>query len=264
MAEYEADVGMVAASPEIPAAFEGVRLFGSDLLTDEDRRALADIAGAPRPLKAGVQFVAEGARVDSVHLMIQGWAYRYKTTRDGARQITGLAVPGDMCNLDSYMLPRVTYGVRTLTEAVAVSLPRDRAQALAAERPGIARAFTWFAIVENAALTEWTLALGRQTARQRLAHLLCEVHARLGGAHGKGDSYELPLTQEQMADVLGLTGVHVNRTLGQLRAEGLIVVRGRQVTVLKVAELCQVGEFDDAYLHASPSVEGAGRDATAP
>lgn len=230
------------------STLQNTRFIQSRFLSADDRQALSDIAAAPRSFRAGVDMVSEGVRIDTIFLLIQGWAGRYKITREGARQITGLVVAGDVCNLDLFMLAQVNFGVRTLTPCVAVGLPRDRVQALAAERPGIARAFTWFTIVENAILSEWALSLGRLTARERLAHLLCELGVRLGGAHDDKASYELPITQEQLADALGLTAVHVNRTIQQLRADGLITVEARRVTVPDMAPLRRMGGFDGAYL----------------
>lgn len=232
------------------SALQGTAFVRSRLLSAEDRRALEQVATTPRSFKAGVDLVSEGVHTDLIFVVIEGWACRYKMTRDGARQITGLVVPGDVCNLDSFMRPQVNYGVRTLTAGNVIGLPRERVQALAAERPAITRAFTWFTIVENAVLSEWALSLGRQTARERLAHLLCELAVRLDGTHGDAPSYELPVTQEQLADALGLTSVHVNRTLQQLRADGLVAIEARRVTLPDVAALRRVGGFDGGYLHA--------------
>ncbi|WP_298089574.1 Crp/Fnr family transcriptional regulator [uncultured Sphingomonas sp.] len=235
------------------SALQGTAFARFRMLSAEDRQALVEIATAPRRFRAGIDLVSEGVRTDAVFVVTEGWACRYKMTRDGARQITGLVVPGDVCNLDSFMLSQVNFGVRTLTAGSAVGLPRERVQALAAERSAIARAFTWFTIVENAVLSEWALSLGRQTARERLARLLCELAMRLGGTSGDAPSYELPVTQEQLADALGLTSVHVNRTLQQLRADGLVAIEARRVTLPDLAALRRVGDFDGAYLHAEVS-----------
>ena len=229
----------------------GTLLTSSAFLSPEDQQALAEITTAPRSLRAGVDLVSEGEQTGSVYVITEGWACRYKTTRNGGRQITGLAIPGDLCNLDSFLLPQVSFGVRALTAATVVGLPRARVQALAAERPGVARAFTWFAIMENAILSQWVLSLGRQSARARLAHLLCELSIRLGGEYENQASFELPITQEQISDVIGLTAVHVNRTMQQLRSERLIAYQGRQFTILDKAALHRAGEFDGSYLYAA-------------
>lgn len=243
------------APPRI-SALQRTQFVTSGILSAEDVEALEAITSAPRSLRAGVDLVSEDLRTDNIHLLTEGWACRYKSTRSGYRQITGLIIAGDVCNLDSLMLPQVNFGVRTLTAATAIGMPRDRVQALAAERPGVARVFTWLAIAENVVLSELALSLGRQSARERVAHFLCEIAARLGGRGASTSDFELPFTQEQIADVLGLTAVHVNRTLKQLREEGLIVVTNRRIHVPDMAELSRVGEFDGSYLHAVPAQGG--------
>ena len=166
-----------------------------------------------------------------------------------------MLVPGDVGNLDSLMFDRLDYGVRTLTLATIVALSRDRALALAAQYPGIARTFTWLALVENAILSKWALSLGRRSAKERLAHLLCELSVRLDADDGVASSFPLPLTQEQLADALGLTSVHVKRTLQQLRVEGMVVTANRTMTLPDVAGLRRIGGFDPSYLHIEPPVE---------
>ena len=237
----------------IPPALLGTQLMRCGLLSPEDKQALAAIAGAPQMLRANVDCVSEGSRTDSLYLLIDGWAGRYKITREGARQIVGLAVPGDVCNLDSFMLPVVNFGVRTLTPATVIGLPRDPLQALAAERLGVAHAIAWLTIRENAILSEWALSLGRQSAREQVTRLLSEVAVRIGSQYGTSVTFALPVTQEQIADMLGMTSVHVNRTMQQLRKEGLIVVEDRHVTVPNITELRRQGGFDGAYLRTVPS-----------
>jgi CRP-like cAMP-binding protein len=235
------------------SSIQSTRLFQSNYLADDDRRALSAIAAKARSWPAHSDIVARCAPVGSIYVLTHGWACRYKITREGARQITGLVVPGDMCNLDSFLLPAIDFGVRTLTAATAVPVPRDQLQALAEKRPGIARALTWFAIVENAMLSEGAVSLGRQSAQERLAHLFCELANRLGNRSENKAEFDFPLTQEQIADTLGLTSVHVNRMVQRLRAEELITIRNHHVTIPDMARLAALGGFDKAYLHLAPS-----------
>lgn len=224
------------------------RLAASTLLSDDDRRALDDVAPAPRPFYAGDQLVPECAATDHLHFVVEGWALQFKTTPDGEQQVVGLVLPGDLANIDSLLFDRPDFGVRAITRVTAVPVPRDRLLALAAERPGIARALTWTALVENAGLIQWAFCLGRQGARERLAHLLCELAVRLGRA-GDAARFDLPMTQEHLADALGLTAVHVNRVLQRLRADRLIATASRSVTVPDTARLRELCDFDPAYLH---------------
>lgn len=243
----------------------GTRLANRDFLSEEELAALDAAVTASRMLDAGAALGREGEPTDSLYVLTTGWACRYKTTREGARQMPALLVPGDVCNLDNLMFGAANYGVRTLTPATVLTLPRERALALSTRHPGIARTFTWLALVENAILSQWALCLGRQSARARLAHLLCEMSVRLGCPEGESECrFDLPLTQEQIADVLGLTSVHVNRTIQQLRTERLVTTDRRMMTIRDVAELRKVGEFDPAYLHDDRDEPGlrAGRSPT--
>ncbi len=238
------------------------RLTASSILSADERRALEDIALTPRPVGAGDDLVREHEPADQLHFVTEGWAMRFKPTRGGDRQIVGLAVPGDLANIDSFLFRELDYSVRALTHAVVVPVPRDRLLALAAEHPGIARALTWTALVENATLSQWAFCLGRKNAEGRLAHLLCELAIRLGQT-GDAARFELPLTQEHLADALGLTAVHVNRIMQRLRADGLIATANRAVTIPDTARLREVGDFDPAYLHLGDDARHAGDRAPA-
>lgn len=218
-------------------------------LTPEERRHLGD-ALTSRAVAARSSLVDEGSKAGALYLLAEGWAFRHQTARSGSRQIVGLALPGDFCNLDVLAFGRIDYGVRMLTAGTLLSIERDKALALGVYFPAIAALFAQTAFVENAILTRWTLCLGRLSAQERLAHLLCELAVRRGFAGERRQTrIELPLTQEQLADVLGLTGVHVNRVLQQLRAMGLVAKRGRSVEIFDFPALRAMAGFDPAYLH---------------
>ena len=239
--------------PRLPCpSLAGTRLAQSAFLSDEERKALEAAILPARSIRTGVDLAREGERTDNLFIVIEGWACRYTTTSDGGRQLPALLIPGDVGNLDSVLFDRLDFGVRTLTEATVVALPRDRALALAAQHPGVARMFTWLALVENAILGKWALSLGRRSAKERLAHLLCELSVRLGDEGEVESNFALPLTQEHIADALGLTPVHVNRTMQQLRTDGLIVNANRKITLSDVASLRKLGGFDPSYLHTEP------------
>lgn len=230
-------------------SLRATRLARLGFTSDEERRVIERVPVGVRSLAAGDELIREGTSPDSLYFLSAGWAYRYMTTRCGGRQIPALFVPGSICNVDNLLFERADFGVRALTSATVLALPRERALALAAEHPGIGRAFTWLALSENAILSQWALGLGRRTAQGRLAHLLCEMSVRLGAGDGDDSRFALPLTQELIADVLGLTPVHINRTMQQLRADGLIATAGRTVTILDMARLRSVAEFDPSYLY---------------
>ena len=238
-----------------PSTLAGSRLLASPYLSREERQALEDAASPAKTVASNVDLVREGERAHSLFIVVEGWACRYTVTKDGGRQLPALLVPGDVGNLDSLLFDRLDYGVRTLTRAMVVALPRDRVLALAAQHPGIARTFTWLALVENAILGKWALSLGRRSAKERLAHLLCELSVRLDRDDGDESSFAFPLTQEQVADALGLTSVHVNRVMQQLRTEGMVATASRTMTLSNLPGLRQIGGFDPRYLHVGPPLE---------
>jgi CRP-like cAMP-binding protein len=229
------------------------RLFAAGFLSREEQYLLEGAALPAKAVEAATDLVPEGGGADCLFILVEGWACRYSTTREGGRQIAALLLPGDIGNLDSLMFDRLDCGVRTLTEATIVALPRDRASVLAEQHPGIARSLTWAALVEAAIASKWALSLGRKSAPERLAHLICELSVRLDAEDGNSSRFPLPLTQEQIADALGLTAVHVNRTMQRLRAEGLIGTENRSMIILDLMRLQKFGGFDPRYLRiASP------------
>ncbi|MFT6571301.1 MAG: CRP-like cAMP-binding protein [Sphingomonas echinoides] len=236
----------------------GTRIGASAFLSREERQALESAALPSRSVRAGQDLVREGEPADRLYLIMEGWACRYQTTRDGMRQISAMLVPGDTANVDSLTFDSPGYGVRALTEIKVLAIPCDRALALTTQHAGVARTFLFLALTDNAILSQWALCMGRLSARQRLAHLLCELSARLDPEEGNESSFELPVTQEQLADALGLTSVHVNRTMQQLRTEGLITTGNRAITIPDVVRLRSAGGFDPGYLHIrSDNAEGA-------
>jgi CRP-like cAMP-binding protein len=226
----------------------GTRLARSNYLSDGARRALERAARA-RSIRPRFDFVREGEKTDDLYIVSSGWAYRYKTTREGNRQIVALLLPGDVANIDSFLFDRLDYGICAIAPLKVLTVSRARLCSLAERHGDLVTALAWLAFVENAAHRQWALCLGRQSAKQRLAHLFCELSKRLGSGEN-GGSFELPLTQEHIGDVLGLTAVHVNRMVQSLRAEGLIEIGGRTLTIIDADQLCRAGNFDPAYLHS--------------
>jgi CRP-like cAMP-binding protein len=232
----------------------GTRLWTTGFLSLEELEALEAAALPDRSYGPGSVLIREGETADTVFIVIDGWAYRYATTREGGRQLPALLVPGDIGNLDALMFDRLDYGVQAITQVTVLGLPRDRLRLLFAQHPGIARTFTWLAMVENTILSRWALSLCRRGALERLAHLLCELSVRLDGEEGDASRFAFPLTQEQIADTLGLTSVHVNRMMQTLKSWRLVVTSSRNMTIPAVAELRRFSGFDPSYLHVTPVV----------
>ena len=223
------------------------------MLTDLDRAdldALADLMGDPNTFAADRKLVGEGERPQRLHILLDGWAARAKLLRTGSRHFCGLALPGDVCDVDALHVQVYDYDVVTLTACSVVAVDRGALVALGERRPRIAQAFTWLTFVDNAMLNEAATSLARRSARERLGFLLCELMQRLGVVgRTQGESFHLPLTQEKIADALGLTGVHVNRTMMQLRSAGLIDMVSNQLTSRDWKALRRDAGFKANHLH---------------
>ncbi len=220
-------------------------------LSDDDRQALSEICRDIREVAARRDIIGEGDRPDNVHVMLSGWAARYKVLPDGSRQITAFLIPGDFCDLHVTILKQMDHGIQALTPATVAFIPHQVMQDLPLHRPELARALWWATLVDEAVLREWIVNIGRRDAYQGVAHLLCELHARMRhvGLVDEG-RFPLPLTQEELADALGLTPVHVNRVLQRLRGDGLITLQERVLTLEDPAGLRKAAGFDPSYLHA--------------
>ncbi len=197
----------------------------------------------------------EGDPPHQCGILLGGFAYRQKLTGDGARQIVSLHIPGEPLDFQNLFLDEADHSVQTLTRADIAFVARSQFQDLIWSRPAIANAILMYILVEASIFREWVLNVTRRDARARLAHILCEVGIRLD-AVGLAEQfgYELPMTQEQLADALGLTPVHVNRTLKALESEGLIERRKRHLSFPDWRRLREVADFNPRYLHLAQSV----------
>ena len=219
-------------------------------LSAEDRSALAEVSRNVRIVEARRDLIGEGDKPRFVHLVLDGWACRYKQLPDGKRQIVSLFVPGDFCDLNVYILKEMDHSIRAITRLKVAMITAEEMDALTCKRPRITQALWWHELVTTAIQREWTLNIGQRSAYERLAHLLVEVYLRLrtiGRAH-EGHC-DFPLTQNDLADSTGLTAVHVNRTLQELRKDGLIELERKQLRILDLQGLKRVSMFNANYLH---------------
>jgi CRP-like cAMP-binding protein len=215
----------------------------------EDREALAALCANARELGARRNVIREGDRPDHVHLIIDGWAARYKLLPDGSRQITAFLIPGDFCDLHVTILGEMDHSIATLTRARVAYIPRGRMEALT-DRPQIAKAFWWATLVDEAVLRAWVVNVGRRDAYEAIGHLMCELYLRMRNVGLTSDhSYDLPLTQEELGDALGLTPVHVNRVLQRMRADKLISLSRGALTIHDYRALEKASGFNPNYLH---------------
>ena len=229
-------------------------------LSADDRAALDELVRQNvRRLRAREDIIREGERPTHISLILQGWACRYKVLEDGRRQIISFFLPGDLCDLNVFVLRQMDHSIGAITPLAYAEVRREAFDSVA-ERPRVIQAMWWDSLVMAAVQREWTVNLGQRTAFERVAHLLCELFIRLrsvGLTHGS--RCELPVTQAELADAIGLTPVHVNRTLQDLRGQGLIVLQGKELTIPDLERLKDVSLFNDNYLHLDH--EGAHLDA---
>ena len=226
------------------------KLNGHVALSDDDRAMLLALPYSERDVNTSALLTREGEAPGSCAILVRGFACRHKRATNGNRQIVSLHIPGDALGLQLLYLDCADHNVQTLTRASLAMVSRSDLRRVAQQSATIAQAFAVSNLVEASIFREWVLNVGRRSARQRLAHLLCEMGVRLK-PHGLAieGCFELPFSQEQLGDATGLTAVHVNRTLGFLEADGLISRKGRSYKVPNWTALKDEAGFDPLYLH---------------
>ena len=228
-----------------------VRKLGSFIdLTPDDRAALDRLAADVGRGRAATDLIREGDRPENVFLLLEGWAYRYKVLSDGSRHIMAYLIPGDLCDAHVFILDRMDHSIGLLSDARFATIPKRAIAEITEGSPAIARALWWSTLVDEAMLRHWLVNIGRRDAYDRIAHLFCEMWARLNAVGlNEAGSFEMPVTQEQLGDTMGLTAVHVNRVLQRMRAEGLITFKGRKLAIHDMEEMRRIADFDPMCLH---------------
>lgn len=226
-------------------------------LNEAEREALRQLSKFARRHSRGTDLIAEGEKPDSVFLLLDGWAYRYKHLVDGGRQIMAYLIPGDLCDVRIFLFEEMDHSIGLLSDATVAKIPAATMLDLMDRYPRIERALMWATLVDESTLREWLLNIGQRDALQRLAHLFCELCVRLSVVKLVDDAaYSLPLTQAELADTTGMTTVHVNRSLQRLRQDGLIVMKEGRLTILDFERLAKIGGFNATYLHVDgPPIE---------
>jgi CRP-like cAMP-binding protein len=226
-----------------------LKLSLRDDISPAEEEALRDVFGPAKAVPADRTIIRAGEILGASTLLLDGLMCRYKDLRDGSRQISELHVPGDFLDLHSFTLKKLDHSIMALTPCRITLAPHERLKAITERHPHLAR-LLWFSTNLDAAIhREWVVSLGRRDALARTAHLFCETFVRLEIVGLTEDrTYRLNLTQTDIAECLGLTSVHVNRTLRTLRERGLMEMRGGRVTILDMAGLARVAEFSSDYL----------------
>jgi CRP-like cAMP-binding protein len=226
-----------------------LKLGARDEVTAEEEAALRAVIGDVQDVPADKTIIRAGVEIHQSTLLLDGLMCRYKDLRNGSRQISELHVPGDFLDLHSFTLKRLDHSIMALTPCRIALVPHAALQAITERYPHLTR-LLWFSTTLDASIhREWVLSLGRRTALSRTAHLLCETFYRLRiVGETDGQSFAFPITQTDLAECLGLTSVHVNRTLKVLRERGLVEFRGGVVAIADLPGLEAVAEFDSTYL----------------
>jgi len=227
----------------------GAKLSSRLGLTSADQQAFLAAASPPRFVRKGECLIEQGEDIAALIILCNGMTHTVRTLSDGKQQIVAVSIAGDFLNSGGLLFRQARNSIFALTPAICLSLPFKQIETLTKTRPAIARAL-WLETAAQAAIQqEWMVWLGRRAAQTRLAHFLCEVTYRLQLAgSGTRDAFELPLTQRELADLLGLSSVHVNRTLQALRGQGLIELNHQRLKVRNRDGLYEVAEFDPRYL----------------
>ncbi|UKJ72548.1 Crp/Fnr family transcriptional regulator [Azospirillum brasilense] len=241
---------MTRAQANIPSSPLGRKITSYMSLTDEEKSFLNELERNVTRHGSRSDLLQQGERYGCVRVMRKGWAIRHKALPDGRRQVVNFVLPGDIIGFYCNLFETADHGVTTLTPAEVANFQPERIIELFKLFPRLAAALAWSGAKEEAIIAERLLSVGRRTALERTAHLIVELLRRLSivGLVEEG-RFTLPVTQEILADALGLSIVHINRTLRRLRDIGLIDLAGQQITVHDVKQLASVGQFDELYLH---------------
>ena len=220
-------------------------------LDEPDRSALLALSHTVKSVEAHQYIVHDGDRATHSCLLLEGFSIRHKCVGGGKRQIMAIHMRGEMVDLENSFLGKADHNVQMLTAGKVALIPKDEIVRIAFERPAVGRAMWLDTLVDASIFREWIANVGRRDAQTRVAHVLCEFALRLKHA-GLGDQsgYQLPMTQEQLAKVTGLTSIHVNRSIKNLEADGLISrATPRAIVIGDWKRLADRGDFDSTYLH---------------
>jgi CRP-like cAMP-binding protein len=218
-------------------------------LTEAEVAALERATAPARKVAPRTDLIREGDRPGPVFVMLAGWAMRYKILPNGSRQVMAFLMPGDACDLHIGLLAQMDHSIQTLTPSRVAAISRGDMDRILAEHRGIARAMYIAQLADEGTLRAWIVSMGRRSSIERVAHLVCELCIRAHGAEPAPTDFEIPISQIVLADALGMTPVHINRMLRELRERGIIAMRRGSISVLSPEVLAEVAGFDGNYLH---------------
>ncbi len=226
------------------------KLSGLVELTAGDAAAIENATSRPRRYVARQDLIREGDETGPVFVLLEGWACRYKILPSGTRQIMAFLMPGDCCDLHIKLLAEMDHGIQAITTAMVATIAQPQMQAMMRDYPNIAQAMYTAQLIDEGVMRAWIVSMGRRSATERVAHLICELYLRARNIGLTGDDeFALPLSQLVLADALGMTAVHINRILKELRLTGAMALKRGSVTILDPVKLVQIAGFDENYLH---------------
>ncbi|MDN4633576.1 Crp/Fnr family transcriptional regulator [Sphingomonas sp. PsM26] len=226
------------------------KMSGMVDLTARDVAALEAVTSRPRRYAARKDLIREGDETGPMLVVLEGWLCRYKILPNGSRQIMAFMMPGDACDLHIKMLEKMDHSIQAVAPSLVATVSRTEMQSMMDEHPNIARAMYTAQLVDEGIMRAWIVSMGRRSSTERVAHLICELYLRarnIGLTHD-GD-FSLPMSQVILADALGMTPVHINRVLKELRLAGAMALKRGSVTIIDPVKLVQIAGFDDNYLH---------------
>lgn len=225
------------------------KLEARSRFSNEEREALLGLPFVPSQIRTNLDFVRRGEPVNHSCFVLDGLVGTFGENRNGGRQITSVFMQGDIIDLQSVVLPEAMSALQALTTTTILRVPHSALRQTARLYPNIAESFWRECVVDASIVNEWVVNVGRRRARPRMAHLFCEIACRSNRYQpDKPVSFPFPVTQNHLGDMLGLTPVHVNRTIREFRDEQVLETQERTVRILNWDRLAQIGEFDATYL----------------
>ena len=219
-------------------------------ISSEEEREIRAVVAETRRVPADQIVVRAGDQLDVSLMLLEGWLVRHKDMRGGERQITEVHVAGDFADLHAFTLKKLDHDVFSLTECELGVVPHERLSSLFERHPRLGTVYWFMTNVDAAIHREQILSMGRRSAIGRMAHLFCELYIRLETVGRASEHrFDFPLTQRELSECLGLTVVHANRTLQELRRRELVEVENRQVRIIDPRGLESMAEFDPLYLY---------------
>ena len=219
-------------------------------LEHDDIARLTAATSQPQTYTQRQDLIREGDRPGHVFVILDGWACRYKILPSGTRQVLAFLMPGDCCDLHVGLLEEMDHCIQAITPARVTTISRVEMDAMMSENPKIAKALYIAQLVDEGTMRAWITSMGRRTSIERVAHLMCELYLRARNIGLTTEpEFELPLSQALLADSLGMTAVHLNRVLKELRLSGAMTLQRGSLLIRDAAKLVRIAGFDENYLH---------------